>query len=221
MAEVSYRQIQSDEESAVLDLWAANLPVERERLQYEYRTDPLRGKHTFVAAGDGAILSAVAYYLRSLRDIDGQPTLVGGVSAVATRPDARGQGHARRLLDLAVESMRREGCAWSLLFTDVGGYYERLGWQTVETRYREGRLAAERPAVPGDYSVERFNPAREDGGWEALARVYDAYNARRPVCLSRALPYWQGYLLPGSPPRRRCCSWRNAATETEAWSAIC
>lgn len=200
MTVASYRPVVADEggeEEAVVDLWAASLPVDRAQLVHQYRADPLRRGRTLVAAGpDGTVLSAVAYSPRDLRDAEGRPVRVGGISAVATRPDERGQGHARKLLALAVESMRREGCLWSLLFTESNDYYERLGWQTIQTSYREGLLSSERVDRAHGYSVRRYDPAREPEGWEPLSKLYDAYNASRALSLVRSLEYWRGYLAP-------------------------
>jgi GNAT superfamily N-acetyltransferase len=192
---VDYRRARADEESATTDLWAACLPVPIERLRYEHRIDPDRLRRTFVAVDPtGEVLSAVAYARRQLRDAAGRPRLVGAVTCVATRESARGQGHARRLLDFALAGMRDEGCAWSILFTDVPGYYERLGWRAMATRYREGPLIGNRRHA-SEYNVEPFDPT-DSTGWTALAETYDRYNAKRPLCLVRSPEYWRSWIAP-------------------------
>jgi ribosomal protein S18 acetylase RimI-like enzyme len=193
---VEYRSARADEEPDILGLWAACLPVPAERLRHEYRLDPDRLRRTFVAVdAAGAVLSAVACAQRNLGDATGRSRLVGAVTCVATRKSARGRGHARHLLDLALAAMCEEGCAWSLLFTDVPGYYERLGWKTMATRYREGALAGERPRLASGYTVEPFDPT-DPSGWAALAETYNRYNAKRPLCLARSPEYWRSWVAP-------------------------
>lgn len=192
-----YRRIRPSEEDAALDLWIATLPVPPERLRYEYHLDPQQHERTFVAVNDaGEVVSALCYVRRDIGDAAGGARPVGCVCCLATRPDARGRGHAARLLELAAEAMREEGCAWQFLFTDVPAYYKRLGWRAMASRYREGALAAEPPADDGKISVRSYRPVDEPGGWSALAGVYAAYNASRPLALRRDAAYWRAYLPP-------------------------
>ena len=199
---IDYRAVHPDEENAALDLWIATLPVPPERLRYEYHLDPKQHERTFVAVdAGGEVVSALAYVRRDLGDAAGNPRPVGCVCLLATRESARGRGHAARLLDLAAGAMREEGCAWQFLFTDVTGYYERLGWRTMASRYREGPLVAEPPAASAEISVRPYRPAEEPDGLEPLAEVYAAANDRRPLALRRDAAYWRTYLPPrfGAP----------------------
>jgi predicted acetyltransferase len=93
---------------------------------------------------------------------------------VATNPACRGQGRARRLMQQLIADMQAQGCRWSLLFTT--DFYAQLGWHTVTTRYREGRLAPDTDAPQTPYTVRPFAPQHEQDGWEILARIYHAYN---------------------------------------------
>src|SRR5688572_13863128 len=114
---VEYRQMRPADEDAVFDLrmrmW--NAPS-RDYVRQGALLDPRYLDHTFVAvAEDGSLLSTVRYWLRHLRDAEGAPRLVGCVASVATVEGARRQGHARELMQLAIEAMREDGCEWSLL----------------------------------------------------------------------------------------------------------
>src|SRR4051812_44006588 len=93
-----------------------------------YESEPDRHRRTFVAAGDDGVHAVVHYVRRRIRNATGGTDLVGGVANVATRPDACGRGHIKRLLHLAVTAMAADGCAWSLLFTGTPGVYASAGW---------------------------------------------------------------------------------------------
>ncbi|MFE2934378.1 GNAT family N-acetyltransferase [Streptomyces sp. NPDC059278] len=150
--------------------------------------DPDRHRHTFVAQsaeGEGEEIDAVVVYVpRLIRDADGTPQRVGGIGSVATRPEARGQGLVRRLLEAAEHTMTAEGCAWSLLFTGTPGVYRGSGWQEFAGTYTEGTLAPS-PAAGGF----RIRPATVRDAAE-VAALHRAYNADRPLSSVRAAEDW-------------------------------
>ncbi|MFF2896867.1 GNAT family N-acetyltransferase [Streptomyces sp. NPDC057966] len=150
--------------------------------------DPDRHRHTFVAQsaeGEGEEIDAVVVYVpRLIRDANGTPQRVGGIGSVATRPEARGQGLVRRLLEAAEHTMTAEGCAWSLLFTGTPGVYRGSGWQEFAGTYTEGTLAPS-PAAGG----LRIRPATVRDAAE-VAALHRAYNADRPLSSVRAAEDW-------------------------------
>ena len=72
-----------------------------------------------IAAGLGVIKN----------DFHDRKDLAPNVCAVYTEPEFRGRGIAGRLLDNAVEEMRRKGVSPLYLLTDHTGFYERYGWE--------------------------------------------------------------------------------------------
>jgi ribosomal protein S18 acetylase RimI-like enzyme len=194
---VDYRWMRADEEGAVLDVWIATNPgTDRNRWRREWLGLPGAWERTAVAVGPGnTILSVAVYWPCARRDARGVPARVGHVSHVATRPEAHRRGHAGRLLDLLVEAMGRDGCAWSLLFTSEEGrsLYERRGWRPSLTHYRWGALGGGPSGVGSPYTVCSFDPWSEPEGWERLAGIYAAYNAARLLTLVREPAYWRGY----------------------------
>jgi predicted N-acetyltransferase YhbS len=196
---VEYRKMRLEDEEAVFGLrmqtWGAP-SVEYVR-QGAY-LDPQYLEHTFVAIdSDGQLLSTIRYWLREIRDGSGTPQRVGCVASVVTIESARRQGHGRRLVQLGLEAMRDEGCAWSfLLSSDMGvPLYLSLGYRSYYTPFYHGPLSGERPAYGDNYKVERVKPPFDfdDHDWHAVREIYAVYNAHRPLSLVRDDDYWRGY----------------------------
>jgi GNAT superfamily N-acetyltransferase len=196
---VVYRQLKPDEEDALLDMVAAAMGddrVERQRVFHDFADDPQRFARTHVAVSDdGSVLSAASYWVRHVRDADGQPLRVGHIFGVATRSEARGHGYAGRLLEATIGAMRQEGCTWSALFTreQARPLYARYGWRDRPLRYQSGSLGNDMSTMSLPYTVRRYDPRYEPAGWERLATVYAAYNVARPLTVVRDLAYWRGY----------------------------
>lgn len=62
-------------------------------------------------------------------DFHNRKDLTPNICAVYTEPDCRGKGIAWRLLDMAVEDLRKNGVSPVYLLTDHVGFYERYGWE--------------------------------------------------------------------------------------------
>ncbi|WP_254667555.1 GNAT family N-acetyltransferase [Streptomyces sp. SolWspMP-sol7th] len=93
----------------------------------------------------------------------GAPARVACLGGVATLPQARGKGHVRRMLDLAVARMTEDDCAWSLLFTGTPRVYEGAGWTTYEAP--PGRAPSpHRPARPAASARRRRPTSRTSPG---------------------------------------------------------
>jgi GNAT superfamily N-acetyltransferase len=79
----------------------------------------------------GRWVAAAKRYLWPMR-LDGADGIMCGVGAVFTRPEERGRGYGRAIVDRLVEHARGEGATVAGLFSEIGEpYYERLGFTTV------------------------------------------------------------------------------------------
>lgn len=66
------------------------------------------------------------------QDLDNRPDLSPWLASVFTRPDARGQGIAARVVEAVAAEAKARGVATLWLFTpDQQRLYERLGWVAV------------------------------------------------------------------------------------------
>lgn len=75
---------------------------------------------------------------------DGRKVEIGGIGAVATRPDCRGRGYATLALNAAVRTMRdHEAIRFALLFCEPHNeaFYQARGWHRFA-----GDVYAEQPA---------------------------------------------------------------------------
>ncbi|MEV0587847.1 GNAT family N-acetyltransferase [Nonomuraea sp. NPDC050310] len=161
-------------------LWAACFPGSA-HVRPLYESDPGRYERTFVAGAPGAVVASVYYLPRAVRDGLGGVLRVGGVANVATLPEARGQGLARRLLEAACAAMTADGCAWSLLFTGTPEVY--AGWESFSLPLVSGPLA---PPVAGAPPLRRAHAADRP----ELAALYERHNAGRPLTTVRDQAHW-------------------------------
>ncbi|WP_238005362.1 GNAT family N-acetyltransferase [Dactylosporangium sp. AC04546] len=182
-AEVTYRPATGADVPSLYAVWAESF--EAPHVIDLWAGDPGRLPRTFVAVEAATVVAAVYYLPRRLRDATGAADLVGGLANVATLPRARGRGHVRRLLDLALAAMTADGCAWSLLFTGTPGVYRGSGFHTFTLRYRSGRPAP-RTAPPAGWTVDAGSPA----DWSGLAPIHHAFNAHRPLSTVRDADDW-------------------------------
>jgi hypothetical protein len=67
--------------------------------------------------------------------------------------------------------------------------YEGMGYEELPSSYRRGVLSGARLEASG-YTVRRYNPEAEGGGWEALAPIYAAYNKERSMSMVRERLNW-------------------------------
>ena len=197
---VDYRLLHATEVDAAADLWGDlhSDPKQHEAWRREFRSIPDHETRTRVAvADDGTILSIVHYWRQDMYDADGVLQPIGRVSHVFTRPDARRQGYAARLLELTIAAMRVDGCSWSILTTSDEGrpLYERYGWRPLSIRQVVCTFRDPQPPPSGPYVVQPYDPAGAAAGWAPLAPIYAAYNAGRPLAIVRDAAYWRNYAL--------------------------
>jgi aminoglycoside 2'-N-acetyltransferase I len=86
----------------------------------------LGGTHAVVEVG-GRVVAHASVVPRTL-EIDGVPLRGGYVEAVATRPNARLQGHASAAMRALAEVIAQE-FEVAALSTGLQPFYERLGWE--------------------------------------------------------------------------------------------
>jgi F420H(2)-dependent quinone reductase len=136
------------------------------------------------------------YRVALRRDAGGTPHPVGELDSVATRADARRQGHASRLILLALEALQEAGCDWALLVATGEAsrrLYERHGWRCYPEPWRRGTITGALPQDDRRYLVRPLDVLHQPAGWEQIAAVDIAVNRGRPLTVVRDAAYWRGY----------------------------
>ncbi|MDH7482088.1 MAG: GNAT family N-acetyltransferase [Armatimonadota bacterium] len=189
-----FRAIRPDEFDECLNLWATVFErVGRNYfLPYFYGDPWFKLEYTRVCVVDGKLVSAVQICER-LVSVGVADIVMGGIANVATLPEYRGKGYSSRLLKDSIRVMRRCGFDFSLLFTGIQPFYERLGWKSMPMPYLMGKLKQNiKPLEVRGYVVRQ----RTDDDFPGIQAVYQAYNNARPLTVRRPTNYWKGYVQP-------------------------
>ncbi|EMA11534.1 Predicted acetyltransferase [Haloarcula vallismortis] len=121
------------------------------------------------------------YYLDTT--VRGAATTVGGLGAVATPPEQRGQGYAADLCRHALREYREAGVDFVTLWPFSTPFYRRLGWGTANT-YRRFDLP---PSALPDSDVAGQMVRLDADDWERLRQVETA----RTLSLRRSEAWWR------------------------------
>ncbi len=192
---IDYRQLRTEEAPAVIRLWAQDSDPLHVYQAERFASDSDPYNHTYVAVRpDGTIIATLHYRLVRRYNRMAQLQLVGEIDSVHTRAEARRQGHAQRLLHMAMSAFEHAGCDWSLLVPSEMGrpLYERNGWRCYPEPWRLITMAT-LPDLGIPYHVRPFDPRQEEAGWARLAAVDLAVNDRRSLTVRRDSVYWQNY----------------------------
>ena len=104
-------------------------------------------------------LAAMAGALPLAQWFGGRSIPMGGVRAVAVRPELRGRGHASRAVRAVLEAMRARGEALSALYPATVRPYRRLGWEIAGTLFYRDVPARALPPASRDVDVRRASAA--------------------------------------------------------------
>ena len=135
---------------------------------------------------DGDLVSACMLYTLEAR-LRGEYVALGGLGAVATAPERRGEGHARALCRDALEEYRRRDVGLVALWPMATPFYRRLGWATAN-RYVDCTLPPE--TLPSHDAEGRLHPL-DAGDWRRLRRVETAFGERTALSLRRSEAWWR------------------------------
>jgi len=155
-----------------------------------YENDPDADPNlVFIAEEDGQIVSTIRVFRRTVR-IGGRKYLMGGIGEVSTKEAYRGRGIASQLLNTAIEAMKKEGMALSILFGDKN-IYSKSGYQTITAPYTV--VSKENlPDLPEGAMIRPF----ETKDLDAVMGIYDLYAGRADTTLVRSTEYWKAWVLP-------------------------
>lgn len=143
--------------------------------------------NTLCLTQDGELLSVLQMipYPVSLR---GRTVTMDTLTGVATAPEHKLRGHARRLMAESLQDMARRGQGFTFLYPFDHVFYTRLGWVTVSEQLDYLRPLAELPeALPTGY--EAVFSAEPD--IQILSALYDGFMAGRNLHVLREERHWR------------------------------
>lgn len=135
---------------------------------------------------DGDLVSACKLYTLEAR-LRGEYIPLGGLGAVATAPERRGEGHARELCRDALREYRDRDIGLVALWPMATPFYRRLGWATAN-QYLDATVAPE--ALPSHEAEGRLRPLNADD-WRRLRRVETAFGEGTALSLRRSEAWWR------------------------------
>ena len=137
-----------------------------------------------VARVDGRLAAHVAARRLRVGTPAGRSFDLLDIGAVSTDPDFRGRGLARRLLEVVLEEATLAGIEAAVLWSEVDGFYEKLGF--VEAGL-ETRFTVERPCLPRTASFETRSLGLGDLPALTAMRNREAFPLRRNLDEMHAL----------------------------------
>jgi predicted N-acetyltransferase YhbS len=188
------------------EIWGEGLsPAEYVRFSLEQKDTAWgRARYRFlVAEAGGTIVSALRLYSFP-GAIDGRPIRLAGIGGVFTIKEHRGRGHARALIEAAIERAGALGHDTALLMSEIGPeYYERLGFEALPARaagclpYLPAPWAGEPAWVGGgdpESHVAGLRPY-EPSDLDDLSAIHDEAGRGQRFRLLRDRPAWEQAVL--------------------------
>ena len=178
------RTARADDIDRVLDL-LTHYDQPRAGFEPWYEHDPAyRPEQSWLAETNGRLVAHLRIYPRQLRLGGGGTMRVAGIGNVITAREARGQGHADRLLRAAVSAAAGAGYAYSLLWTHLPQLYSRHGYGEAPEEILH--------AVTGLPSVNACVRPADDAELPVVAALQNRFDADRSGPAVRDLAFWRG-----------------------------
>ncbi|BAC12143.1 hypothetical conserved protein [Oceanobacillus iheyensis HTE831] len=126
--------------------------------------------------------------------IHGQPIKMGGISSVATWPEFRRKGIVRKLLQHALEEMKKEGQVLSYLYPFSIPFYRRFGWEVTfdEKEYNIPMHHFKRNWQLDGGMIRRM---QNKDDVSILETIYEKYTAQFNGMLLRDSHWWEYRIL--------------------------
>jgi len=181
-----------DEIEACLDVWDKSFEhTPREYFRRYFDGDPwFKPEYTRVCEDEGQIVSIVQICRREVRY--GAATLImGGIANVGTPPEFRGRGYSSETMKSAIDVMINERMDFSMLFTGINAFYEKVAYVTIENTHGVGKLKPEVPQMSLPYDIRPYSSEDAD----AIVTLYNDYNSLAVFPVVRTLAYWSGFAV--------------------------
>ncbi|HEU0303088.1 MAG TPA: GNAT family N-acetyltransferase [Gaiellaceae bacterium] len=149
------------------------------------------------AVEGGALVGGVAGVPFALT-VPGGMLSVAGIASAWVRPERRGQGLFRRLMDAQLAGFAEERVAAAVLIASEPGIYERFGFGVASFASRL-RIAAGLRSGSSRAEAEAITLVDREAGVNAAAEIYERVRHGIPGMLDRD-PAWWAYSFPEEDP---------------------
>jgi len=138
---------------------------------------------------DGEIVACLRLYSLAVL-INGAPVPMGGVSSVASLPEARRKGFVGQLLRHVLSDMREQGQHLSALYTPHPALYRRYGWMVAASNlkftWHPKHVSTYTPAAARGRAARVTEEDRS-----IVEEIYRRYSERRTGQLVRSERWWK------------------------------
>ncbi|MGY4689686.1 GNAT family N-acetyltransferase [Salibacterium sp. K-3] len=177
-------------QSLELDQFAFQFEFTKEEKKNHERI--MKPENTWVAEEKGQLLSKLTILPMEVF-IGGVSMPMGGISGVATWPEARRSGLVRRLLHASLEDMKNRGQVVSFLYPFSIPFYRKFGWElfsdAVTWTIKKEQLPKKEEISNG--RIRRIPPAE----WPTLQQIYQAYAHCYNGMVNRDESWWRYTVL--------------------------
>lgn len=142
-----------------------------------------------MGAFDGPRLVAAMWGIPFEMNVIGAHLPMAGISVVATRPEVRNLGLAKKLMTASHQRMKKEGIPLAVLMPFKPVFYARMGYGDV-FYYHDCQL---QPGAIAELEPRGYRIAPVDGNkeWKTFDRLHRQYSARYFGTVNRGERYWK------------------------------
>jgi predicted acetyltransferase len=148
------------------------------------------GSPVWAAFEDGEMVSAMTVNPYVMR-MNGHEVKMGGIGAVATRPESRGKGYIKKINYPMFEAMIAEGQIYSFLYPFSFEYYRNFGYEHCFHRRTATIPISQFAKFP---YPERFVAHEPEDSNEPFARIYEEFARDRNLSIVRSEHSWKWML---------------------------
>jgi len=138
----------------------------------------------------GRLLSCMVLQEAHIR-INGPPVKAGLVGGVTTLPEARNARCVRKIYEVIMPLMAKEGYVYSMLYPFSFPFYRKFGYEHGLTKQRASFPTSELSKYPYPDGVKVHD---KGGPWADFAAVYNAFAKDKNIAMVRGEKEWEGIL---------------------------
>ncbi|MCL1845654.1 MAG: GNAT family N-acetyltransferase [Defluviitaleaceae bacterium] len=143
-----------------------------------------------------AALMVLPYVMR----MNGRDVKMGGLGAVVSRPETRGQGHMPALMRAAFDVMRKNGQIFSFLYPFSFAYYRKFGYEMCFAHNRLKIPVSQLGAYKREVGCGQMSPdtaavkIESASDTRRLKKIYEHFTREQNLAIVRSDAAWEKFL---------------------------